>query len=77
MVGDFIAKRDEDDITQFLTASSKGDTTTVRAMLQKGFVVDSTDYNGRTGLMLAAIKGHSAMVRVLLGARAQPNMCVK
>lgn len=73
VVGDFIARRDENDITQFLFASAKGDTTTVRAMLQKGFVVDSTDYNGRTGLMLAAVRGHSAMVKVLLGAKAQPN----
>jgi ankyrin repeat protein len=37
-------------------------------MLQQGFNVDSSDYDGRTGLMLACVKGHKEAVDLLLAA---------
>jgi ankyrin repeat protein len=35
-------------------------------MLQQGFNPDMPDYDGRTALMLAAVKGHADVVDLLL-----------
>jgi ankyrin repeat protein len=43
-------------------------------MLQQGFDVDSSDYDNRSALMLAAGKGHLTAVKQLLVAGANPNM---
>jgi ankyrin repeat protein len=43
-------------------------------MLQEGIDVNSCDYDQRTALMVAAGRGHSAMVRQLLLAGAIPNL---
>lgn len=49
-------------------AATKGDTVKLRAMLQQGFNPDSCDYDGRTGLMLACVRGHRDVVELLLSA---------
>jgi ankyrin repeat protein len=41
-------------------------------MLQQGMDVDSADYDGRTALMLACVKGHREVAVLLLGAGADP-----
>ena len=43
-------------------------------MLQQGFAPDSSDYDGRTALMLASGKGHREVALMLLGANADPNL---
>lgn len=45
----------------------------VTQMLQQGYEVSSCDYDGRTGAMLAAAAGHTAVMRLLLAARADLN----
>lgn len=39
-------------------------------MLQQGFPPDSSDYDHRTGLMLAALRGHKEVVELLIAAGA-------
>ncbi len=43
-------------------------------MLQQGFAVDTSDYDGRTALILAASKGQSAIAAMLLSAGANPSL---
>jgi ankyrin repeat protein len=40
----------------------------LRSMLQQGFNPDSADYDGRTALMLASVRGHRDVVDLLLSA---------
>lgn len=46
---------------------------TIVQMLQQGFDANSSDYDKRTGLMLASAKGHIAVMRILLIAGANVN----
>ena len=49
----------------------KPDTQLLHAqMLQQGFAPDSADYDGRTALMLAAVKGHADVAVALISAGA-------
>ena len=47
-------------------ACSSGDVEYVRSLLERGCPPDSTDYDNRTGLMLAAVRGHVEVAGVLL-----------
>jgi ankyrin repeat protein/CRP-like cAMP-binding protein len=69
-----LAKSDERRTQAFLGAASRGDTTTVRAMLQQRFDPDSADYDARSALALAAAKGHLDIVTLLLASQANPNL---
>lgn len=42
-------------------------------MLQQGHDAQACDYDGRTGVMLAAAGGHHGVIRILLAARADVN----
>eukprot|EP00887_Chlorella_sp_A99_P005048 scaffold4.g5048.t1 len=75
LVAQFVAKHDEDRITEFLYACSRGDNATLRRMLDQGFSVSSADYDGRTGLMLACVKGFAETAELLLAAGAQASAC--
>jgi ankyrin repeat protein len=43
-------------------------------MLQQGLSPDSSDYDGRTALMLAAGQGHLEAVKLLLSTGAHPSL---
>jgi hypothetical protein len=49
-------------------AATRGDVMKLRSMLQQGFNPDSADYDGRTALMLACVRGHRDVVDLLLSA---------
>lgn len=54
-------------------ASRAGDVDALRSMLTQGMRSGSADYDGRTGLMLAAGGGHEAACRLLLDGGAKTN----
>ena len=68
-----LARTDERRTSEFLSASSRGDATTVRLMLNQNFNANAADYDGRTALMLASAKGHKEVVSLLLSSRADPS----
>ncbi|KIY97805.1 hypothetical protein MNEG_10157 [Monoraphidium neglectum] len=59
---------------EFLEAAKLGNMTRLRAMLQQGLSPDSSDYDGRTALMLAAGQGHLEAVKLLLSTGAHPSL---
>jgi ankyrin repeat protein/CRP-like cAMP-binding protein len=60
-----IEKLKDDLSTRFLFAASRGDITTVSLMCDQGFDPDSTDYDNRTALMVASMKGQTEVVQKL------------
>ncbi|CAL5221935.1 g4209 [Coccomyxa viridis] len=65
-----LARQDAERTNQFLHAASSGDVAKIRQMLQQGFAADSADYDGRTALMLASVKGHADVAVALISAGA-------
>jgi len=73
VIADHAARQDEEAVTGFLYACSRGDARRVRALLAQGVGADAADYDGRTGVMLAAAKGHADVVALLLASGADPS----
>jgi ankyrin repeat protein len=70
-----INKLHDDHTTRFLFAASRGDTTTISLMCDQGFDPNSADYDNRTALMVAAMKGNTNVVTKLLDDyEANPNL---
>ena len=61
-----MSKQLDDQTTRLLFAASRGDTGTIALMCDQGFDPDSADYDQRTALMVAAMKGNTDAVKVLL-----------
>ncbi|KAG2444345.1 hypothetical protein HXX76_001101 [Chlamydomonas incerta] len=61
-----VRKVDQMRTYRFLQQASGGDVETLRSMLNQGMSPNAADYDGRTGLMLAAAAGHEEVVRLLL-----------
>ncbi|KAF6266101.1 hypothetical protein COO60DRAFT_1697459 [Scenedesmus sp. NREL 46B-D3] len=68
-----LARLEQQQTHEFLHACSAGNVGLIRTMLRQGRGVNSCDYDGRTGLMLAASKGHGLAVSLLLRSGAQPD----
>jgi uncharacterized protein len=58
-------------------AVSQGDVDAVRELLLEGVDPDARDDHGQTGLMLAAHRGHAAVVDVLISARVALDVAAK
>lgn len=67
------ARHEQQRTNEFLSACSASDSDRIRVMLQQGCDVNCCDYDGRTGLMLAASKGNPTTVKILLMAGASIN----
>ncbi len=59
-------KQLDDQTTRLLFAASRGDTATIALMCDQGFDPNSADYDNRTALMVAGMKGNTDVVRLLL-----------
>ncbi|EFJ46902.1 hypothetical protein VOLCADRAFT_92690 [Volvox carteri f. nagariensis] len=66
-------KCDEMRTFEFLNTAAQGDVESLRTMLAQGISPNTADYDGRTGLMLAAAKGHNETVQLLLDAGADKD----
>ncbi|MCY3973904.1 MAG: ankyrin repeat domain-containing protein [Candidatus Dadabacteria bacterium] len=55
---------------EILVAAESGDTETIKRLLKEGADVEAKDTYWRTPMMLAAHKGHTEIIKVLLEARA-------
>ena len=54
--------------------SSPQDTSTISSMCEQGFNPDSSDYDQRTALMVAAMKGNVDVIKKLLEYHCDPNL---
>eukprot|EP00878_Enallax_costatus_P040551 GHUV01046859.1.p1 GENE.GHUV01046859.1~~GHUV01046859.1.p1 ORF type:complete len:405 (+),score=62.50 GHUV01046859.1:907-2121(+) len=68
------ARLEQQQTHEFLNACSSGNLERIRVMLQQGCDVNCADYDGRTGLMLAAAAGSIPAVKMLLLAGAKANL---
>ena len=59
--------------SQLIEAAKKGDTVSIKALLEAGADVNTADVNGRTALIWAAQKGHTETSQALLEAGADVN----
>lgn len=57
----------------FIEAAMKGDTETVKSLLEKGVDMNTQDYNDRTALMIAARDGNIDIVKALLAKGVDVN----
>jgi hypothetical protein len=57
-------------LDQVLKAADAGDAKTVATFLDKGLDPNSTDKQGNTLLMIAAVQGHEALVKLLIERKA-------
>jgi CRP-like cAMP-binding protein len=72
-------KQLDDQTTRFLYAASRGDTATISLMCDQGFDPNNADYDRRTAIMVASMKGNTDVVRLLLefkvSTRSFPIKC--
>ena len=59
--------------SQLVEAAKNGDTVSIKALLEAGADVNTTDANDRTALIWAAQKGHTETAQALLEAGADLN----
>jgi hypothetical protein len=67
------AGRSSDPATELRRAAEIGDLPEMQTLLDSEPLIDARDENGRTALMLAALRGQSQAVDVLLAHGADPN----
>lgn len=70
----YILRQEVERTTEFLWAASQGNEMKVRQMLHQGCPADAADYDGRTALELACVKGHQGVAEMLLAAGADANL---
>jgi CRP-like cAMP-binding protein len=61
-----MSKQLDDQTTRLLFAASRGDTNIISLMCDQGFDPNNSDYDNRTALMVASMKGNTDIVRLLL-----------
>lgn len=61
-----MSKQLDDQTTRLLFAASRGDTSTMSLMCDQGFDPNNADYDTRTALMVASMKGNTDVVKLLL-----------
>lgn len=67
-------KQMDDQTTRLLFAASRGDTGTIAVMCDQGFNPNNADYDNRTALMVAAMKGNKEVVQRLLDYKVSSSV---
>lgn len=70
-------KQLDDQVTRLLFAASRGDTATISLMCDQGFDPNNADYDRRTALMVASMKGNTDVVRLLLEFKVSTKVIAK
>lgn len=71
-----MSKQLDDQTTRLLFAASRGDSSTITLMCIHGFNPDNADYDSRTALMVASMKGNTEVVNLLLYYKVSYNEIV-
>jgi CRP-like cAMP-binding protein len=66
-----MSKQLDDQTTRLLFAASRGDTNTISLMCDHGFDPNNADYDHRTALMVASMKGNTDVVKLLLECKVR------
>jgi CRP-like cAMP-binding protein len=66
-----MSKQLDDQTTRLLFAASRGDTNTISLMCDHGFDANNADYDHRTALMVASMKGNTDVVKLLLECKVR------
>jgi len=74
VVAQRVKKHDEDMVSEWLNAASRGEVDKLEEFMHHRFDVNATDYDGRTALMIAARRGHEDAIALLLRHGAKPNI---
>lgn len=72
-----MSKQLDDQTTRLLFAASRGDTSTIALMCDHGFDPNNADYDLRTALMVASMKGNTAVAKMLLGYNVGPVLWIQ
>jgi ankyrin repeat protein len=71
-----MSKQLDDQTTRLLFTASRGDTGTISLMCDQGFDPNNADYDNRTALMVASMKGNTDAVKMLLEYKVRDEQSV-
>ena len=67
-------KRNSEALSAMTFAATLGDVDSIEHLLQRGLLINTADYDGRTTLHLAALEGNVKVLELLLQEGADPNV---
>ena len=67
-------KRNSEALSAMTFAATLGDVDSMEHLLQRGLLINTADYDGRTTLHLAALEGNVKVLELLLQEGADPNV---
>ncbi len=69
-----VQKRNSEALSAMTFAATLGDVDSMEHLLQRGLLINTADYDGRTTLHLAALEGNVKVLELLLQEGADPNV---
>ena len=69
-----VQKRNSEALSAMTFAATLGDVDSMEHLLQRGLLINTADYDGRTTLHLAALEGNVKVLELLLQEGAEPNV---
>ena len=69
-----VQKRNSEALSAMTFAATLGDVDSMEHLLQRGLLINTADYDGRTTLHLAALEGNVKVLELLLHEGADPNV---